>query len=90
MLEGIPLTAYAFCYGPLLLTVLGFIVFAALTDVDARRSYLRNLDPRGEDEKPEDEATVIDREIRTETPSGVRVTVKPKEGATTSKVEGEG
>lgn len=40
-LEDVPLTAYAICYGPLLITVVGFVVFAALTDSNARRTYLR-------------------------------------------------
>lgn len=40
-LQDVPLTGIAFCYAPLLLTVLGFIIFAAMTDLDARRTYLR-------------------------------------------------
>jgi predicted flap endonuclease-1-like 5' DNA nuclease len=40
-LDGVPLNGLVFCYGSLLLTVGGFIVFAVLTDLDARRTYLR-------------------------------------------------
>ncbi len=40
-LDGVPLTGIAFCYAPLLVTVLGFVLFAAMTDLDARRTYLR-------------------------------------------------
>jgi len=40
-LQDVPLTGIAFCYAPLLLTVLGFILFAGWTDLNARRTYLR-------------------------------------------------
>ncbi|MGF1507652.1 MAG: hypothetical protein ACFB51_21370 [Anaerolineae bacterium] len=86
MLEGIPISGYILCYGPLALTVIGFIIFAALTDVDARRTYLRWLDPRPEEERLQDHETpVITREIKAETPSGVRVIIKPP----TESVESE-
>lgn len=70
MLDQVPFSAYAICYGPLALTIIGFIVFAAITDGDARRTYLRDLDPRARTtRKPKS------RYGNTETPSGVPVTI---------------
>ena len=65
------------CYGPLAVTIIGFIVFAAMTDVDARRTYLRRLDLRTEDEMPEVLPPVITEPIDAETPSGARVRIIP-------------
>jgi hypothetical protein len=41
IMVGTPITAYFLCYFPLALTVIGLIVFFAMTDSDARRPYLR-------------------------------------------------
>ena len=65
------------CYGPLAVTIIGFIAFAAMTDVDARRTYLRRMDLRTEDEMPEVLPPVITEPIEAETPSGARVRVIP-------------
>jgi predicted flap endonuclease-1-like 5' DNA nuclease len=70
--EDVPITAIAICYGPLLITVLGFIVFAALTDADARRTYLRRLG----------KTSAVDRPILAETPAGAEVLIRPRRPAT--------
>lgn len=84
MLENLPLSAYAICYGPLALVIIGFIVFAALTDANARRPYLRRLDLRPESERPQDDPIPVERPIRAETPAGAKVTLLPPEQAPTS------
>lgn len=79
MLQDVPLNAYLICYGPLVLTVLGFIFFAGLTDGDARRTYLRRLKSR-EDQPPKERLTA-------ETPAGVSVTIdRTAEGGTSVQV----
>jgi predicted flap endonuclease-1-like 5' DNA nuclease len=65
----IPLNAYLICYGPLAVTVLGFILFAVLTDLDARRTYLRRIPGR----PPRDESKRLDAE----TPAGDPVSLLP-------------
>jgi len=77
----IPLSALLICYGPLAITVIGFVLFAAATDVDARRTYLRRLDLRPEDEQPEVLPPVITQPIDAQTPSGARVRIIPEEAA---------
>lgn len=67
----IPLNAYLICYGPLAVTVLGFILFAVLTDVDSRRTYLRLIPGR----TPRDESERLDAE----TPAGDFVSIVPGE-----------
>lgn len=66
-LEDVPLSGIAICYAPLLLTVLGFIFFAALTDLNARRTYLRRDLRRGQAEHP----------FIAETPAGAEVLIGP-------------
>ena len=78
MLENLPLSAYAICYGPLALVILGFIVFASLTDANARRTYLRRLDLRPESERPVDEPFPVKEPIRAETPAGGVVIIMPE------------
>jgi hypothetical protein len=78
MLENVPFSAYTLCYGPLAITVIGFIIFAALTDINARRPYLRRLDMRPEDER-EYTPPNIDRVIKAETPTGTKVELRPIE-----------
>lgn len=73
MLEGIPISGYAICFGPLALTVIGFIVFAALTDVNARRTYLRRR-PHHDEQGTQ---PVVTKRINVETPAGVPVTLVP-------------
>lgn len=77
----IPISALLVCYGPLFLTVVGFIVFAFLTDVNARRSYLRRnagLDAGGKVQAP----PVLTRAVTAETPAGGRVTIRPAQFTT--------
>ena len=83
--ETLPLSAYALCYGPLALTIIGFIAFAYMTDVDARRTYLRDMDKRGDDElSPEEIEAKRERtegkKFTAEVPSGDKVTIDRTEG----------
>jgi hypothetical protein len=87
MLENIPLSAYAICYGPLALTIILFITYATLTDAHARRTYLRRLDPRTEAERGTDTPIVPTRTIRTQTPAGLRVTIAPQPGSPVPQVD---
>lgn len=73
----ISLTGILLCYGPLALTIIGFIAFAALTDADARRTYLRRLDLRPESEQPEVQPPLITQRTVAQTPAGMRVTLVP-------------
>jgi hypothetical protein len=66
-----------FCWGPLIVTVLGFAAFAWWTDGDARRSYLRRIDLRDEWEAPEVPEPVMDKPFEAKTPSNARVQVDP-------------
>lgn len=75
------------CYGPLALTILGFIGFAALTDADARARYLRRLDLRTEWEAPEIPDPVVTEPVTARTPSGARVTIDPTTPGGTVKIE---
>jgi large subunit ribosomal protein L17 len=63
------------CYGPLAVTIIGFIAFAALTDGDARRTYLRHLSS----EEPEygDIEVKVKQRLTAKTPSGAKVTLDP-------------
>jgi predicted flap endonuclease-1-like 5' DNA nuclease len=63
----IPFNAILICYGPLAVVVLGFIFFAVLTDVNARRSYLR----RSLVTEP------VTMAFNAETPSGAKVLIRP-------------
>jgi len=71
MLFDVSLPGFLVCFGPLALTILGFIFFAAITDADARRTYLRRLE--------ETEVGPINKAINAETPAGVPVTILPPE-----------
>lgn len=77
MLESVPLSGYAICYGPLALTILGFILFAALTDAHARRTYLRRMDPRPDSERSGLEPVQREAVLRSETPVGTKVVIDP-------------
>ncbi|NDJ51896.1 MAG: hypothetical protein GYB68_02285 [Chloroflexi bacterium] len=78
-----PISGITLCYGPLVLTILGFIAFAWLTDLDARRPYLREMDLRDDEERlGEDPAPrVIEQPIEAETPTGTKVVIRPPENA---------
>jgi hypothetical protein len=71
-LQDVPLSAYLLCYGPLAVTIIGFIVYAALTDSDARRTYLRR-DPR----LPDGVVPPVERHWEARTPSNARVSISP-------------
>jgi predicted flap endonuclease-1-like 5' DNA nuclease len=75
MFNETPLTAYALCYGPLALTVLGFIFFAVLTDLNARRTYLRTGIKDGVEPGK--------KGVDVETPAGPYVSILPPESMTT-------
>jgi|GEM_PF-1442912 len=77
MIGDLPISAYLLCYGPLALTIIGFIVFAAMTDTNARRRYLRRLDLRTDSERQGAEPPEVKRRFSAETPSGVEVTIEP-------------
>jgi large subunit ribosomal protein L21 len=77
MLTELPLDALLLCYGPLAVTIIGFIGFAVMTDLNARRTYLRRMDMRTEDEQPEDLEPMITRTVTAQTPAGARVTISP-------------
>jgi hypothetical protein len=79
MLETVPINAYLICYGPLALTVGGFILFALITDTHARRRYLRRLDPRVEVEQIGRKTVQVQRRKTIETPAGYDVTLLPPE-----------
>lgn len=85
MLENIPISGYAICYGPLALTLLLFVLFASRTDAHARRTYLRRLDPRPESERT-DTPLEVTRVIQAETPTGMRVTLAPSAATTAAAV----
>ncbi len=81
MLFDFPISAIALCYAPLAIMILGFIGFAIMTDADARRTYLRDMDPRIDDDLTTADVLAkrkTDRTLEAETPSGSRVMVKPE------------
>lgn len=79
MLADFPLSGFAICYGPLFLMIAGFIAFAVLTDANARRTYLRRLDPRAESERPPLEPLPITKPVEAETPAGLKVVMLPED-----------
>jgi predicted flap endonuclease-1-like 5' DNA nuclease len=81
MYINIPIEAIALCYAPLGIMILGFIAFATMTDMDARRTYLRDMDTRTDEELTP--ADVLgkrkpNRTLEAETPSGSRVMIQPE------------
>ncbi len=77
MFEELQLSSLVLCYGPLLLVVGGFIAFAIYTDGLARKTYLRNTDPRPDDEREHTEPIVHSHEMVAATPSGFLVAIEP-------------
>jgi predicted flap endonuclease-1-like 5' DNA nuclease len=75
--QGLGLSSYVLCYGPLALVIFGFIAFAILTDGKARRTYLRRLDPRPEAERVDEGPINRTSPIDARTPSGVSVRILP-------------
>lgn len=82
MLENVPISAYLVCYGPLALTVIGFVIFAWMTDSNARRTYLRDL------EGTKNEGVKFLNTIDSETPSGVEVSIVPDQDEETPQLKG--
>lgn len=69
-------SGFVLCYGPLALVILGIVIAAFLTDGNARRTYLRKLDPRPL--KEQDNAPVArKKETKALTPAGMVVTLPP-------------
>ncbi len=71
------LLPYLICLGPLVITVLGFVLLAIVTDGDARRTYLR-VPPNRENEP-------FDKQMDAVTPAGIPVTILPPDAASTTK-----
>lgn len=75
MFEQMPYSGLMLCYGPLALIFLGFVISAARTDKHARRLYLRRLDPRADNERPDSAAVKRDQPVTAQTPAGMTVTL---------------
>lgn len=90
MLTEIPASGYALCYGPLALTIVGFILFAVLGDADARRRYLRRPSLSAEGEKPAYAPVSRSAELTTQTPSGLVVQIQPDVADDLKRIEGIG
>jgi predicted flap endonuclease-1-like 5' DNA nuclease len=71
MFENYQFSGLLLCYGPLALVIVGFIAFAALTDMNARRSYLRQVDAP--------DAPAVGKPLTAQTPAGMVVTLLPQE-----------
>ena len=76
--QSLGLSGYVLCYGPLALIILGFIAFAMVTDANARRTYLRRLDPRPEKERVDEGPIARTQPVEALTPSGVSVRIMPE------------
>lgn len=76
--EEIQASGILLCYGPLVLTIVGFIAFAYLTDNLSTATYLRNLDPRPEAEIKEPQTVAVKRPMQAKTPTGVPVVLVPE------------
>lgn len=74
------------CYGPLLLVIGGFIAFAAMTDRNARSTYLRRLDPRPDSEREPVVPVQVTEKKRVVTPSGMVATLLVDETAVATPV----
>ncbi|MBK7894504.1 MAG: hypothetical protein IPJ90_06380 [Anaerolineaceae bacterium] len=79
--QGLGLSSYILCYGPLAFVILGFIAFAMITDAKARATYLRRLDPRPEAERVDEGPVHLTRPVEAFTASGVSVRLMPSEVA---------
>jgi hypothetical protein len=77
MLTDFPVSGFLICYGPLFVMIAGFIAYAVITDANARRTYLRRMDKRAEDERPPLAPLEVTEPVRTETPAGLEVALLP-------------
>lgn len=77
--EELQFSAVVLCYGPLLLVVGGIIAFAILTDRQATRTYLRNLDPRSDRERGPATRVDVDEPTVAATPAGYTVAIQPRD-----------
>ncbi len=80
----LPFSAFVLCYGPLALTIIGFIAAAVLTDREAGRSYLRNIDTRQDPQIDMDPPRNVTTTLNAITPSGGKVTIRPNDNADAS------
>jgi hypothetical protein len=88
-LQDVPVNALLICYGPLILTILGFVLFAVLTDRNARRTYLRrSLGPQ--DKRLAEQVRTRKRPLTVETPAGSVMTVQPLAPSSTPTLPGGG
>lgn len=79
MFQELQFSSLILCYGPLALIILGFIAFAWRTDWLARKTYLRNLDPRADDERGQLPTKQVEEPVQAATPAGYTVTILPPE-----------
>jgi predicted flap endonuclease-1-like 5' DNA nuclease len=77
--EELQFSAVVLCYGPLVLVVGGIIAFAILTDRQATRTYLRNLDPRSDRERGPATRVDVDKPTVAATPAGYTVAIQPRD-----------
>jgi len=77
MLDFTSISGLAICFGPLALVLIGFIIGAVLTDLNSRRTYLRQMDLRPEHEQPPTQPVFRSSSLTAETPTGARVTILP-------------
>jgi len=77
MIDFTTISGLAICFGPLALVIIGFIIGAVLTDLNARRSYLRQMDLRPEHEQPATQYLTRERRLTAQTPAGAKVTILP-------------
>lgn len=79
--DDLSVSGLLICYGPLAVTIIGFVLFAAMTDLDTRRTYLRVMELAPEDELPPTLPPKVTTRTRAETPSGSKVILIPPESA---------
>jgi len=77
MLDFTTISGLAICFGPLALVIVGFLIAAYLSDIDARRPYLRQMDLRPEHEQPPTQPIFREKRLTAKTPAGSLVTVLP-------------
>ncbi|HMR66384.1 MAG TPA: DUF4332 domain-containing protein [Anaerolineae bacterium] len=79
MFQELGASGIVLCYGPLALTIIGFIAFAYLTDNISTRTYLRNMDPRPEAEQGRFQSYSVKQPVQALTPAGGKVVLLPGE-----------
>ena len=80
-MEPIPYTGFLICFGPMAVIIVGFILFAARTDANARRKYLRRTDMRTDKERFRGmQLQSPGAAFTAQTPAGLTVTISPDDG----------